>query len=338
MTRPASIDANRVETIVRNRIARKLNLAKKVYLAIAGAAAIAMPIALGILNAQSIRAQSAPTPTPKWEAVSIRPCDRPGPYVRSSPGRLSTGCRTVAEFIMGPFGLYANGRVHRGAGLKTIVGIEGGPGWATTAVYEINAKAETNADEGMMRGPMMLALLEDRFKLKYHTETREVPAYDLVVAKDDTKLRQHEAHGCTLRDVNSFPDPKETAAPDGKPICKGLGIGGVPEGHAYADGDNLDMLANGLYVMATDHPVANKTGLTGLYSFTLEYARPPWFNPDGSYTGVPGAAFDPSAEPANDPRPSINTALEETLGLRLVPSKELQLFIIIDSIERPSRN
>jgi uncharacterized protein (TIGR03435 family) len=96
------------------------------------------------------------------------------------------------------------------------------------------------------------------------------------------------------------------------------------------------MLANGLYVMATDHPVINKTWFTGLYSFTLDYARPPWFNPDGSFV-VPAAPFNPSAEPANDPRPSINTALKETLGLKLVRSQEPQLFIIIDSIERPSK-
>lgn len=323
---------------MKNRIALETNFAKKLARAISAVAAIAIPLALGILNAPSLRAQSAPTPTPKWEAVSVRPCDRPGPIGQSSPGRLSTGCRNLTEFIIGPYGRYANGSIHRGGGLKTMVGLEGGPGWINTALYEINAKAETNATEGTMWGPMMVALLADRFKLKFHTENRKVPAYDLVLAKDDAKLRQHEAHDCILRDWNAFPDFKVKTAANGKSLCDGLAIGGTPEGHAHADGDTLDGLANGLYVMATDHPVINKTGLTGLYSFTLEYARPPWFNPDGSYTGVPGTPFDPSAEPANDPRPSINTALEQTLGLKLVPSQEPQLFVIIDSIERPSAN
>jgi len=204
--------------------------------------------------------------------------------------------------------------------------------------YDINAKAEDNPSVEMMLGPMMLALLEERFKLKFHAETREIPIYELVVAKNDSKLRQHEELGCTRYDPMKFDPAKPPAplAPGEKRMCKDLGIGGVPNGHATADGASLDILANGLYGMAVDRPVLNKTGFTGLLSYKLEYARPPWYDGDGNFS--PAAMGPPPEGTPSDTLPSIYSALDDVLGLKLIPAKGPGLFIVIDSIERPTDN
>ncbi len=85
----------RIETIMTNRLALRLNFGKKLALAVAGTAALAVPIAVGVLNLPVIRAQSVPAGTPKWEAVSIRPCETPGPTRRGgagpTPGRAEPG-------------------------------------------------------------------------------------------------------------------------------------------------------------------------------------------------------------------------------------------------------
>jgi uncharacterized protein (TIGR03435 family) len=170
------------------------------------------------------------------------------------------------------------------------------------------------------------------------------------MAKNDSKLRQHET-SCTPRD---FTKPFPPLAPGEKPLdvtkepppitpgekrtCQTLAIGGVPTGHATADGSTLDLLANGLYGMATDRPVLNKTGMTGVYSFHLEYSRPAWYQEDGTFVPAAWPMGGPPAEGIPDPLPSINAALDDVLGLKLVPAKGPGLFIVVDSIERPTEN
>src|SRR5204862_578015 len=92
---------NRIEAIMRNRIALKLNFARKLTLAIAGIAVLALPITVGVMNAPLIRAQSAVAAVPKFVAASIRRCEdeagvMKGAGASASGGKLKTGCLPLA--------------------------------------------------------------------------------------------------------------------------------------------------------------------------------------------------------------------------------------------------
>jgi uncharacterized protein (TIGR03435 family) len=172
---------------------------------------------------------------------------------------------------------------------------------------------------------MLQALLEDRFGLKIHRETREVPVYALTVAKGGPKLRPFQEGSCTPFDLTkSFP------APGDKPLCKLMMGSGTPqnrkdEGH----GLSLDEFAKALIMSnSLDRPVINKTGIAGTFDFHLEYAlddTSPLFRRD------PGDPSDPGG-------PSIFTALQQQLGLKLEPAKGPGEFLVIDRVETPSAN
>lgn len=275
----------------------------------------------------AVRAQLPSLVAPKFEVVSIKPIELPptGPRPAAcvgprSPGRL-TICANVRGLISNAYGFFATG--HRStSSVPTLV--EGGPGWISSDMYVINARAEDTATQEMMLGPMMQTLLEDRFKLKLHRETRQVPVYDLIAAKNASTLRQHAQGNCTTFDPANRP---ASPGPGEKPLCESTSIG--RNGNTVTvKGDWLptDTFASGLYgIGALDRPVVNKTGLKDLFNLHLEFA---------------GTFIASAAAPAADDStlPSIFTALEEQLGLRLDPSKGSQEFLIIESVERPSEN
>jgi uncharacterized protein (TIGR03435 family) len=145
---------------------------------------------------------------------------------------------------------------------------------------------------------MLRTFLAGEFKLKTHFEKREEPVYDLVPAKSGAKIKPTEA---TQRGFRFTP-------------------GGVQIQH-----ETLQEFASFLYCPAcarqtADRPVFDKTGLSGLYDFTLSWT-PPNVQSDSAAAG-----------------PSIVTALEEQLGLKLQPTKATVDFLIIDQAERPSQN
>ena len=148
---------------------------------------------------------------PKFEVISIRPCSGgPGGRsggVKSSPGRLEIHCITLGSvaddfpgLIQQAYGLFANGRRNP---IWSLPRIEGGPAWINSDRYEIVAKAEVDAShadqptQAMMNGPMMQAVLEDRFKLKIHRATREAPVYALTVSRSGPKLQPFVEGTCT---------------------------------------------------------------------------------------------------------------------------------------------
>ncbi len=205
----------RIEAIMSNRIALRLGLSKKVALAVAGASALAVPIAVGILNAPSIRAQSAPASTPKFDVASVRPGCGGGGQVKgdlkqkgagaipaSSPGRLSV-CGPLSQDMGGliekAYGRFANGRRNPP---WAVVPVEGGPAWIHSDPYLIS---EGDPSLELMQGPMLQALLEDRFQLKMHRETREVPVYALTIAKGGSKLQPFKEGTCVPTDFSKVP-------------------------------------------------------------------------------------------------------------------------------------
>ncbi len=162
----------RIEIIMANGDPLKLNLARRVALTAAALLALALPILVGVLNAPPLHAQFElrPTVAPKFEVASIKACKsdvNPGIIVGGgSPGRLTLNCQTLRAIIDQAYYFFANARFDT---LGMVTPLEGGPGWVNTDRFTIEAKPEGApgsglVTQGVMRGPMTRALLEDRFK------------------------------------------------------------------------------------------------------------------------------------------------------------------------------
>jgi uncharacterized protein (TIGR03435 family) len=307
-----------------------------------------MPFLTGVIDAPGVQAEAVYGATPKWEVASIRRgCDAGAggnskgatPQI-SSPGRLSA-CSPVAAYITSAYITFANGRFNPGEAAP----VEGGPSWINADRYQINAKAEGTPPMEMLIGPMLAALLEDRFKLKLHREAREIPVYDLTVAKSGLKLKPVEPDSCAPVDFNrpvvrDYPQPGAAIAmgkgvaplmislppaPGQKPSCgsiflsqKGLAMTLDMTGATFDDFCKVGLLAGA--GSSLDRPVIDKTGVPGRFHIHLEFAR------EG----------DPAADPSGVP--SIFTAVQEQLGLKLEPAKGPGDRLVIDSVDRPTEN
>jgi uncharacterized protein (TIGR03435 family) len=246
---------------------------------------------------------------PRFEVASIKPAGDFGPgfggtgFSRISPGgRLTIEMSPVAVLISSAYGL----RNYQ---------ILGGPDWINTARFNIEAKAEENTSPDEMN-LMMRFLLEDRFKLKLHRETRELPIYQLVVGKRGPKIKLSDAQN---------PPRGASLAPEAGRLAPGLvrrGRGEI-EGRAIP----LDGIA-GLLTQQMDRPVINKTELMGLYDILLRWT------PDAGTVVSNNVAPSPNSVDG----PSIFTALEEQLGLKLEAVRGSVDVVVIDSVERPTEN
>lgn len=337
----------RIEGIMANRVVLRLSFARKTVLAAAGAAAIAVPITIGILKAPPIHAR--PTPPAKFEVASVKPC-KPGggggfggfgggksttkaggPQRSSSPGRLSTACTTVESLIRSAYVQCPTGTCLRDPSAPLV---EGGPSWIFSDSYQIDARADGAPSEGMMSGPYMQGLLEDRFHLKIHGESREVPVYAVTVAKGGPKLTSWQEGSCVPRDLPFQPIP--LAEQDRKP-CRALIRTNGPNLAVEASGSTLDSVLKLLYLIM-DRPVIDRTGISGRFDIRFEFARPegqPVFRPAGE---PPPPPTPPADTPDVAPGPTIFTVMEKQLGLKLEPSRGPRDFFVIDHIERPTAN
>jgi uncharacterized protein (TIGR03435 family) len=320
----------RIEEIMSNRIGLRLSFARKVTLAAAGAAAVAAPILVGILNAPAIQAQFSATATPKFEVASIKPCNvEPGRKRGggdASPGRLTTGCDLLVDD--NNLGLIQRAYVRFSGGHTNSLGvlaIKGGPKWIHSEMYRIDAKADGRSTKEMMQGPMLQALLEDRFKLKIHREIREGPVYALTAVNETFKLKPFNEGSC-IQTPLTIPVP---VPPPGQRYCKAL-ISFLPS--ISAEGSTLIEFSK-LLSLVLDRPVIDRTGITDRFDIHLEFAR------DDSTPGLRGPVPDTPAAAASDPsKPTIFTAIREQLGLKLTPARGPIEFLVIDHIERPSEN
>jgi bla regulator protein blaR1 len=212
--------------------------------------------------------------------------------------------------------------------------ILGAPGWVKTDHYDIQAKVAPEDAPKLdklkreERMSMMQPLLMDRFNLKFHHETREMPVYMLVVAKGGLKMKQSE--------------PDATAR-EGGPPRRGMMMG---IGTLEANGAQMDMLAHVLSGQV-GRTVIDKTGLTGNYDFSLHFTPehmpagmgPGPGGPGGGPGGPGGAGPGADAPPPPDASgPDIYTAIQEQLGLKLESEKGPVDVIVIDHIDKPSEN
>ncbi len=268
--------------------------------------------------------------SPKFEVASIRRCepapDAPGQRgggVGVTPGRLSVTCMPAMFLIQGAYIAFANDIVKP----FDSVPVSGGPAWLKNDRYDIEAKAVGTPSGQALQGPMLQALLEDRFKLKIHRETKEIPVYELTVAKGGIKFQPMKAGECTPFDPFKAHDPAGILAGCGVARYGGVQGSGKP---AFVEfrGMTLEELA-GYLVQVVDRPVINKTGIAGMFQVHVDFApdeATPRFH-------APGAAAD---DPTGGR--SIFTAFQEQLGLKLEPAKGPGEFLVIDSVERPTEN
>jgi bla regulator protein blaR1 len=287
-----------------------------------------MTVTLLIAASVLLQAQPVPSPaTPKFDVVSIKPC-KPG-VTRggdSSPGRLSIGCRLLADtdntgLIQVAYNRYAGGHLNS----FRIIPIEGVPAWVYSEMFEIDARSDGQPDILMMQGPMMQAVLEDRFKLKIHRETRQGPVYELAVGKGSPKLKPLQEGRCKPVAAGN---PLPQLVSDQR-YCRNMVD---PRGSVEMEGGTLSALA-GLLGMTLDRPVIDKTGIANQFEIHLV------FSPDNSAT-PPAATADPGVPAAvkDSDAPGIFQAIQEQLGLKLVPARGPVDVLVIDHIERPSEN
>jgi uncharacterized protein (TIGR03435 family) len=185
--------------------------------------------------------------------------------------------------------------------------IEGGPTWINEDRFAVEAKA---SKVGPGELPLMIqSLLEDRFKLKVHHETRELPVYALVADKNGPRL-------------------KLAANQDTPPEQRGFNVrDGLVEGSAV----NITQIVNVLRTL-TGRPVLDQTGATGLFDIHLEWTAD--INPANPF----GPGGPDVAPPADSSGLTLFSALQQQLGLKLQSTKGPVDIIVIDGIEKPSEN
>ena len=204
--------------------------------------------------------------------------------------------------------------------------VVGGPDWIDSEGYDIEAKPGPNTDPKQI-GLMWQTLLADRFKLRLHRETRELPVYVLTAARNGFKLpAPPKGIGC----VSFLPGTKPHYVP-GKVDC-GYVTGpffGAREGELRIEGNKVHM-ADLIKELASvlDRPVFDKTGFTGEFDLNLSFTR------DEALRGFPLS----SSLPTNPNLPNIFAALEEQLGLKLESAKGPVEVLVIDHAERPIAN
>jgi uncharacterized protein (TIGR03435 family) len=208
--------------------------------------------------------------------------------------------------------------------------IVGGPDWVRERRYDVLAKADSRPTADQMR-LMVRRLLAERFALKTHLETRELPRYALVMARSDRRLGPRlrpskfdcpaivAARGLTYR------PPDRLEAPNGEPLCALRGRVGGGSQTMMMDGQPMPAIAKLLQPRA-GRVVIDKTGLIGTWDFELEIEVP-------SLPGIPDGIFGVPRDGL-----SLFTALPEQLGLKLESERGPVDVLVIDSVELPTSN
>jgi uncharacterized protein (TIGR03435 family) len=261
--------------------------------------------------------QSPPAAKPQFGVASVKPDPSPSlRHVLLPPvgGRLSTRMASLQLLIQNAYGVQS-------------FQISGGPEWMNSSGYDIEAKAEGNP--GMSQIWLMLqSLLEDRFKLKVHRETKLLPVYALTVAKGGLKLSKPTEGECA--DANPVSGQRPLAPCGYTTLAFEPATGLDVEGRQVVIADLIKTLSAIL-----QRPLLDKTEFHGRFDVNLRFAYDqevtvgianPWRQSN------PGQSGDPASSA------SIMTALQQQLGLRLEAAKGPVEILVIDHAERPTEN
>jgi bla regulator protein BlaR1 len=261
---------------------------------------------LAALLAAAPAAPAAQSPEPSFDAVSIK-------RNTSAAGSSSLGLPIGSAFNMTNMSML--GAISTAYPVKN-PDIIGAPDWLRTDRYDIVAKAPGKPTREEVTA-MLRTMMRERLKLAAHVESREIPVYALVVAQPN-----HPGLKAFTQDCDAIRAARNAPTPEGRPSGPPPPGTAPPCGYAwstaiFAGGITMETLA-GMLDRQAGRVVLDRTGLPGRYEFTLRFA------PTGS-----------SANGADDP-PSIFTALQEQLGLRLEPARAPVDTLVIEHIERPS--
>ena len=276
----------------------------------------------------------------RWESISIQACGSRnteagvrGGAVGSSPGELRVTCMPLRYLLEMAYVKYLEPDAIIP---RWFYPIAGGPSWVDDELFTIRARANGQQDHMTLGGPMLQTLLEDRFKLKMQREVIEEQVYELLDAGFKAKPVTEEE--CAAREVkidaalSGITDPFERLrAATGTFPCGAQGIGGpsdgspVPPGTRTVNvhGGSLDLLVRNL---SLDRIVLDRTGIKGLFDMRVTYSvvTSPMREPK---------PLPPGVVPGGD---SIFTAMEQQLGLRLLPVKGPRIYYTIQNIDRPA--
>jgi uncharacterized protein (TIGR03435 family) len=264
---------------------------------------IAAPLSGGQARAQNglDRPKESSRSIPSFEVATIKPSKTAAGGMRwigHIPTGLSVKNISVQSLVREAFGLEDDR-------------ILGAPGWVKEDRFDIEAKvAESDIPvlKNMtvdQRRAMLGPLLEERFNLKFHFESRVLPFYALVIARGGSKMKEF--------------------TPPGNPAANGLRYLG--RGHLEARGTSMEFVGQVL-AQQLGRTVVDKTGLNGKYDFSLQWEPDDPFPNAGNDNGLPQDASSPS----------LITALQEQLGLKLEARKDQISVLVIDHIEAPSPN
>ena len=272
-------------------------------------------------NAARIAAQSTPS---RFEVASVKEnlSGQPmqlGPTLQAS-GRIFTVNVPLRRLVQAAYGVEDNQVV-------------GGPDWIDNARFDVDARAAANTTPEQARA-MLRTLLAERFALATHSETRQLPIFEMTLASRDgqpgPQLRPSGAECAPPNLPRGVPLP-----PPPPPSMAGVPVGvsrrrfgclsAMMPGYMSVRGTTLDALAEQLAGLLS-RPVINKTGLSGNFDFDMSY----------SPENFPVAPGQPAPSFAN--APELPTAVREQLGLRLESTRGPVDVIVIDRAERPTEN
>jgi uncharacterized protein (TIGR03435 family) len=294
--------ARRIEAIMRNESVSRLSFGKILLL---GAAAVtaAFPLAISTSNASLIRAQSQNAPDVQFDVASVKRNNSGsrGNYFRPSEGRFSAENVSVQQVLTWAY---------RVQGFQILEA----PGWIASEHYDIEAKAQGQERPAGMAF-MVQKLLQDRFKLVLHRDKRELPIYVLTAAKSGMKLK---AGTCLTREPNTPLVPGQRQSD----FC---GFGGIGNGTLMATSTTMEIFTD-LLTTVLGRKVVDSTGFKGNFDVSMRWMSDP------VSTGNAGRV------PTDTTGPSIFTAVQEQLGLKLEASKGPVDVLVVDHIERPSEN
>ncbi|MBZ5632248.1 MAG: TIGR03435 family protein [Acidobacteriia bacterium] len=276
---------------LKHRIQQMLNHApsprisrKRMAIAASACAMLSAIFAAGTL----VRAQSAARPV--FEVASIRPSDAgPGSVRQIKPDGLTYMNRSLAEYILLAYGVESYQLTH-------------GPAVSLAERYDIVAKAAGPVPESQVK-LMLRSLLEDRFRLSVHRESKELPVYILTVAKGGPHFNKSEDDG-----------PMGAAPKDGFFLYRRTSM-------AYLAGTLLSNLPS------LRRPVLDRTELDGIYDFSLHL-----FDPDAAKS-----ESDPKGDLVRQVDNGLTASLKD-LGLKLESQRAPIEIVVIDHVEKPSEN
>jgi uncharacterized protein (TIGR03435 family) len=318
----------RMVHIMSEHVVRELDFTRRLLLGTVAAAVLAAPLVFGVFHATPVRAQGQEENTSSdpgaIASAMIKPTDVNTPTDNAGKTRM-------VRMMISPEGFDARNVTLR-ALIQEAYGVQanqviGGPEWLDSAGFDVDVKTKKPrpndanpekllAENAALSRSKLRGLLADRAKLALHTAIKDLEIYSLVVADNGPKLQAavaEEAEGMNVRG----PDRVEKQQ-------MRMQIGANQMYAIGAQGMSTDDLAQQLS-RQLGAPVVNKTGLQGRYDFNLH-----WTPSGGSSEASAGS------EGANDP--SLSTAIQEQLGLKLEPQKTPTQVLVIDHVEKPEQN